>query len=88
MRPPEAKQEQVAAFISNCRAASFRLAALEQLSGLLDVHSYGRCSRTSDTREDKNVVLRRYHFSLAFENSQVGYYCCLELLRMADLHAM
>ena len=74
MRPPEAKRHQVAAFISNCRAASFRLAALEQLlaNPALEVHSYGRCAKNADTAEDKAAVLRRYHFSLAFENSQVG----------------
>lgn len=72
MRPPEPKQEAAAAFISNCNSRSFRLAALEQLSELLPVHSFGLCLRSNQTQERKVDVLRRYHFALAFENSQVG----------------
>ena len=71
MRPPDPKQEAVAAFISNCAADSFRLDALDRLAASLDVHSFGRCRNNADTVEPKGNVLRKYRFSLAFENSQV-----------------
>ncbi|BDA42419.1 Putative fucosyltransferase-like protein [Coccomyxa sp. Obi] len=70
MKPLVPKQEDVAAFISNCGAKSFRLQALEALSANFSVHSYGRCMRNRDTSEPKPDVLQRYRFTLAFENSQ------------------
>lgn len=72
MRPPDPKQELAAAFISNCAAKSIRLYALDALSASLDVHSYGGCRHNADTAQPKSAVLRKYHFSLAFENSQVA----------------
>ncbi len=71
MKPLAPKQEDVAAFISNCGAKSFRLQALEALSANFTVHSYGRCMHNKDTIEPKPDVLQRYRFTLAFENSQV-----------------
>ena len=71
MRPPAAKQADVAVFISNCAARSFRLPALEALSRQVAVHSFGQCLRSNHTWERKGDVLRRYRFTLAFENSQV-----------------
>lgn len=71
MKPLAPKQADVAAFISNCGARSFRLQGLEALSANLTVHSYGRCLRNMDTKEAKADVLQRYKFTLAFENSQV-----------------
>lgn len=71
MKPLAPKEEDVAAFIPNCGAKSFRLQALEALSANFSVHSYGRCMRNKDTSEPKPDVLQRYRFTLAFENSQV-----------------
>ncbi len=71
MKPLVPKEADVVAFISNCGAKSFRLQALEALSANFTVHSYGRCLHNVDTRDPKADVLRRYKFTLAFENSQV-----------------
>ena len=82
MKPLAPKQEDVAAFISNCAAKSFRLQALEALRANLSVHSYGRCMHNKDTSEPKPNVLQRYRFTLAFENSQV---LLVHLVRMPRL---
>ena len=87
MRPPEAKQEAAAAFISNCNSRTFRLAALQQLSELLPVHSFGACLRSNQTLEPKVAALRRYHFALAFENSQVDFYSLLSSSPGIGLHS-
>lgn len=72
MRPPSAnKSGEVAAFISNCAAKSFRLEALEELSKGLGVHSYGRCMNNAHATASKSETLIQYKFTLAFENSQV-----------------
>jgi len=63
---PKTEKALAAAFISNCGAHNFRLQALEQLQKLnVPVDSYGGCHRNRDGRE----ALKRYKFSLAFENS-------------------
>ena len=72
MAPVKKKSADAAAFISNCYAQSFRLDALRQLSLALGVHSYGACERNADTGGvSKEDTLPYYHFTLAFENSQV-----------------
>ena len=76
MAPAKEKNADAAAFISNCNAQSFRLDALRQLSMALGVHSYGACERNADTGEvSKEDTLPYYHFTLAFENSQVRLRC-------------
>ncbi|OAY73761.1 Glycoprotein 3-alpha-L-fucosyltransferase A [Ananas comosus] len=58
---PKTEDALAAAFISNCGARNFRLQALEMLEKLnIKIDSYGI---------DKLQTLRRYKFSLAFENS-------------------
>jgi hypothetical protein len=86
MRPLAEKGADIAAFISNCGAKSFRLKALEMLSNNLTVDSYGRCFNNKATSDPKTDVLTRYKFSLAFENSQVP--CCLAHAAMdnPDMH--
>lgn len=72
MAPIEQKTEEAlaAAFISNCGARNFRLQALEMLEKLnIKIDSYGSCHRNRDGRVDKVKALKRYKFSLAFENS-------------------
>ncbi|XP_048433064.1 glycoprotein 3-alpha-L-fucosyltransferase A-like isoform X2 [Pyrus x bretschneideri] len=72
MAPVQPKTETAlaAAFISNCGARNFRLQALEALeSANLKIDSYGGCHRNRDGRVDKVETLKRYKFSLAFENS-------------------
>lgn len=67
---PKTEKALAAAFISNCGAHNFRLQALEQLQKLnVPVDSYGGCHRNRDGRVDKVEALKRYKFSLAFENS-------------------
>lgn len=83
MKPVVPKTGEVAAFISNCNAKNFRLQALQALSANFSVHSYGACLRNIDTGEPKAEVLRRYKFTVAFENSQVcisvlAQLCCKE----------
>jgi hypothetical protein len=74
MRPPGEKLGDIAAFISNCAAKSFRLEALEELNRSLEIDSFGRCLHSADAAPGarKAGTLRAYKFSLAFENSQVG----------------
>ncbi|XP_020683800.1 glycoprotein 3-alpha-L-fucosyltransferase A [Dendrobium catenatum] len=64
-----------AAFISNCGAHNFRLQALEMLEKLgIKIDSYGGCHRNRDGNVDKLETLKRYKFSLAFENSNEDDY--------------
>ncbi|KAI3445981.1 hypothetical protein Pfo_002646 [Paulownia fortunei] len=72
MAPVQPKTENAlaAAFISNCGARNFRLQALVALENAnVKIDSYGGCHRNRDGRVDKVETLRRYKFSLAFENS-------------------
>ncbi|KAM1457489.1 hypothetical protein ACFX13_035515 [Malus domestica] len=73
MAPVQPKTETAlaAAFISNCGALNFRLQALEALEGAnIKIDSYGGCHRNRDGKAvDKVETLKRYKFSLAFENS-------------------
>lgn len=72
MAPVQPKTESAlaAAFISNCGARNFRLQALEALEKEnVKIDSYGGCHRNRDGRVDKVETLKRYKFSLAFENS-------------------
>ncbi|KAK6916439.1 Glycosyl transferase family 10 [Dillenia turbinata] len=72
MAPVQPKTESAlaAAFISNCGARNFRLQALEGLEvKKIKIDSYGNCHRNRDGRVDKVQTLKRYKFSLAFENS-------------------
>lgn len=72
MAPVQPKTEKAlaAAFISNCAARNFRLQALEGLEKEnIKIDSYGGCHRNRDGRVDKVQALKRYKFSLAFENS-------------------
>ncbi|XP_052192745.1 glycoprotein 3-alpha-L-fucosyltransferase A [Diospyros lotus] len=67
---PKTEKALAAAFISNCGARNFRLQALEALEREgIEIDSYGGCHRNRDGRVDKVETLRRYKFSLAFENS-------------------
>ncbi|VAI87236.1 unnamed protein product [Triticum turgidum subsp. durum] len=68
--PPKTEEALAAAFISNCGARNFRLQALEMLESLdVKIDSYGSCHRNRDGKVDKVETLKRYKFSLAFENS-------------------
>ncbi|XP_020110975.1 glycoprotein 3-alpha-L-fucosyltransferase A-like [Ananas comosus] len=72
MAPMQPKTEAAlaAAFISNCGARNFRLQALEMLEQMgIKIDSYGACHRNRDGRVDKVEALKKYKFSLAFENS-------------------
>ncbi|KAL0356834.1 UNVERIFIED_CONTAM: Glycoprotein 3-alpha-L-fucosyltransferase A [Sesamum calycinum] len=72
MAPVQPKTESAlaAAFISNCGARNFRLQALVGLENAnIKIDSYGTCHRNRDGRVDKVETLKRYKFSLAFENS-------------------
>lgn len=72
MAPVQPKTETAlaAAFISNCGARNFRLQALEGLEKAdVKIDSYGGCHRNRNGRVDKVETLKRYKFSLAFENS-------------------
>ncbi|XP_075493437.1 glycoprotein 3-alpha-L-fucosyltransferase A-like isoform X3 [Primulina tabacum] len=72
MAPVQPKTENAlaAAFISNCGARNFRLQALVGLENAnINIDSYGGCHRNRDGKVDKVETLRRYKFSLAFENS-------------------
>ncbi|EXC17335.1 Glycoprotein 3-alpha-L-fucosyltransferase A [Morus notabilis] len=72
MAPVQPKTEKAlaAAFISNCGARNFRLQGLEALEKAnIKIDSYGGCHRNRDGKVDKVQALKRYKFSLAFENS-------------------
>ncbi|XP_071726190.1 glycoprotein 3-alpha-L-fucosyltransferase A-like [Rutidosis leptorrhynchoides] len=72
MAPVQPKTEKAlaAAFISNCAARNFRLQALEGLENLnIKIDSYGGCHRNRNGNVNKVEALKRYKFSLAFENS-------------------
>jgi glycoprotein 3-alpha-L-fucosyltransferase len=65
--PPKTEEALAAAFISNRGTRNFRMQALEMLENLdVKIDSYGGCHRN---RGDKVDTLKRYRFSLAFENS-------------------
>ncbi|KAL6546102.1 Alpha-(1,3)-fucosyltransferase 11 [Orobanche gracilis] len=67
---PKTESALAAAFISNCGARNFRLQALIALEKAnITIDSYGSCHRTRDGRVNKVKTLKRYKFSLAFENS-------------------
>ncbi|KAL2537392.1 Glycoprotein 3-alpha-L-fucosyltransferase A [Forsythia ovata] len=67
---PKTESALAAAFISNCGARNFRLQALEALEKAnIKIDSYGSCHRNRDGNVDKVETLKRYKFSLAFENS-------------------
>ncbi|KAE9607277.1 putative glycoprotein 3-alpha-L-fucosyltransferase [Lupinus albus] len=67
---PKTESALAAAFISNCAARNFRLQALEALEKEnIKIDSYGGCHRNKDGRVNKVETLKRYKFSLAFENS-------------------
>ncbi|XP_059647794.1 glycoprotein 3-alpha-L-fucosyltransferase A-like [Cornus florida] len=67
---PKTESALAAAFISNCGARNFRLQALEELEKAnIKIDSYGGCHRNRDGKVDKVQALKRYKFSLAFENS-------------------
>ncbi|KAL3621154.1 Alpha-(1,3)-fucosyltransferase 11 [Castilleja foliolosa] len=72
MAPVEPKTESslAAAFISNCGARNFRLQTLIGLENAkVTIDSYGACHRNRDGNVDKVKTLKKYKFSLAFENS-------------------
>ncbi|XP_068641502.1 glycoprotein 3-alpha-L-fucosyltransferase A-like [Aristolochia californica] len=67
---PKTEKSLAAAFISNCGARNFRLEALVMLEKMnITIDSYGGCHRNRDGRVNKVKTLKRYKFSLAFENS-------------------
>ncbi|XP_031497002.1 putative fucosyltransferase-like protein isoform X2 [Nymphaea colorata] len=67
---PKTEPALAAAFISNCGARNFRLEALNMLEkSNITVDSYGGCHRNRDGNVDKVETLKKYKFSLAFENS-------------------
>ncbi|KAK8698927.1 hypothetical protein V6N13_115030 [Hibiscus sabdariffa] len=67
---PKTEKALAAAFISNCDARNFRLAALVGLEKAnIKIDSYGGCHRNRNGKVDKVEALKRYKFSLAFENS-------------------
>lgn len=66
---PKTEEALAAAFISNCGARNFRLQALNKLGRLVKIDSYGTCNRNRHGDVDKVEALKRYKFSLAFENS-------------------
>ncbi|KAA8545873.1 hypothetical protein F0562_020676 [Nyssa sinensis] len=67
---PKTERALAAAFISNCGARNFRLQSLEALEkAKIKIDSYGSCHRNRDGEVDKLETLKRYKFSLAFENS-------------------
>ncbi|PWA77006.1 fucosyltransferase 11 [Artemisia annua] len=58
-----------AAFISNCATRNFRLQALEGFEKTnVKIDSYGGCHRNRNGNVNKVEALKRYKFSLAFEN--------------------
>ncbi|XP_019157852.1 PREDICTED: glycoprotein 3-alpha-L-fucosyltransferase A-like isoform X2 [Ipomoea nil] len=67
---PKTEKALAAAFISNCGGRNFRLPAFEALvSANISIDSYGRCYHNKDGNVNKVEALKRYKFSLAFENS-------------------
>jgi glycoprotein 3-alpha-L-fucosyltransferase len=65
--PPKTEEALAADFISNRGTRNFRMQALEMLENLdVKIDSYGGCHRNRDGKVD---TLKRYKFSLAFENS-------------------
>ncbi|XP_074330289.1 glycoprotein 3-alpha-L-fucosyltransferase A-like isoform X1 [Apium graveolens] len=67
---PKTENALAAAFISNCVSRNFRLEALEGLKKAnITVDSYGACHGNRDGKVNKVDALKRYKFSLAFENS-------------------
>jgi hypothetical protein len=76
----------VATFVSNCNnaGASKRLGMMEELAKHMPVHNYGKClknreepnmgGRPGDRAGNKQAVLQRYKFYLAFENNKIKDY--------------
>jgi len=73
----------VAAFISNCKAKNNRLEYLKELMKYMKVDSYGKCLHNKDQSkndigrnnfETKMNIIRKYKFTLAFENSNYRDY--------------
>ncbi|KAK8636435.1 hypothetical protein V6N13_124181 [Hibiscus sabdariffa] len=70
MAPVMRMKAHAPAFISNCGARNFRLEALVGLEKAnIKIDSYGGYHRNRDGNVDKVEALKRYKFSLAFENS-------------------
>ncbi|CAI9286858.1 unnamed protein product [Lactuca saligna] len=72
MAPVQPKTEKAlaAAFISNCASRNFRLQALKGLEkSNIKIDSYGSCHGNHNGNVEKVETLKRYKFSLAFENS-------------------
>lgn len=73
MKPLEVeKTHDVAAFISNCGASNFRNGAVKKLQELgVKVDSYGSCMNNmpGGRSVNKAETIRKYKFTLAFENS-------------------
>ncbi|KAK8485193.1 hypothetical protein V6N12_005768 [Hibiscus sabdariffa] len=66
---PKTEKALAAAFISNC-GARFRIRALVGLENEnIKIDSYGRCHGNRNGKVNKVETLKRYKFSLAFENS-------------------
>ncbi|XP_042396060.1 putative fucosyltransferase-like protein [Zingiber officinale] len=79
---PKTEEALAAAFISNCGARNFRLQALEMLEELgIKIDSYGSCHRNRDGDVNKVETLKRYKFSLAFENSNEEDYVTEKLFQ-------
>ncbi|MBA0716989.1 hypothetical protein Golax_004839 [Gossypium laxum] len=79
---PKTEKAHAAAFISNCGARNFRLEALVGLEKAnIKIDSYGSCHRNRDGNVDKVETLKRYKFSLAFENSNEEDYVTEKFLQ-------
>ncbi|KAK8263196.1 hypothetical protein V6Z11_D12G025500 [Gossypium hirsutum] len=79
---PKTEKACAAAFISNCGARNFRLEALVGLEKAnIKIDSYGSCHRNRDGNVDKVETLKRYKFSLAFENSNEEDYVTEKFLQ-------
>ncbi|GMJ09780.1 fucosyltransferase 12 [Hibiscus trionum] len=67
---PKTEKALAAAFISNCAARNFRIRTLVGLEKEnIKIDSYGKCHGNHDGKVNKVETLKRYKFSLAFENT-------------------
>ena len=80
----------VAAFVSNCGASNGRLKYIEQMMKHIKIDSYGTCLNNKDGGsksaaggwfKSKINLLRRYRFTLAFENSNIEGYVSEKLFQ-------